>query len=634
MADDIARLGFEVDSSQATKAVGDLDKLAAAADRAEASAVSLGAATATAFKTFDTAQIMQAQRAVRNWQQVSEKAAHGYSGAMQNASMHTGNVFAQLNDISMMMLSGQNPLVLAMQQGTQLNQVWAQMGGGIRGVGSALGGALMSMINPMSLLTIGVIAGGAALVQWGMSALGAAEDAKTFDDALGDVQDSVSAMNEQMNIWSVEGAEAVRAKYGEINTELAAFIDNMNQITQMQALQNTRDLAASLLDELEGWESSTENLREIFPDLAGKVNHLISGLARMETAGSLDEQLDNLVGMRQVIEQMPGGIANMTGEQLKFYTKIVESEDAIRQMIAAQPKGDFLSSAIAKATELAGVLWDAASAAAAAQSTDFSALSDDRGQAIKENREGVQDARGVRLKRTQSAWMTKGGGGGGGGGSTDTFAEDLKRLQDNLMTERETIDAWYAESQTILNDRRALEIMGEQAHKDALLDLEYQYQEKLRGIKDAGDQYGLQSTADYFGELSALAGGKYEGLLRIQRSFAAASALVNTYQAASQALADPTLTYWQKFAAVAKVLAAGFGFVNAIKSGGSSSGGGGGGSGGATTSATRPAADTAPTKTTRIELMGDDWIVNLVEPVLDQVFKESKNGTRVIWDRA
>jgi len=40
----------------------------------------------------------------------------------------------------------------------------------------------------------------------------------------------------------------------------------MNTITQIQALQDTRDLAASLLSELEGWESSTENLSEIFPE--------------------------------------------------------------------------------------------------------------------------------------------------------------------------------------------------------------------------------------------------------------------------------------------------------------------------------------------------------------------------------
>ena len=50
--------------------------------------------------------------------------------------------------------------------------------------------------------------------------------------------------------------------------------------------------------------------------------------------------------------------------------------------------------------------------------------------------------------------------------------------------------------------------------------------------------------------------------------------MVNAYLAASQALADPTVPFFAKFAAVAQVLATGMGLVNAIKGGGGSAGGG------------------------------------------------------------
>ncbi|TXH15870.1 MAG: hypothetical protein E6R03_06475 [Hyphomicrobiaceae bacterium] len=91
---------------------------------------------------------------------------------------------------------------------------------------------------------------------------------------------------------------------------------------------------------------------------------------------------------------------------------------------------------------------------------------------------------------------------------------------------------------------------------------------------------------------------------------------------------DPTVPFWMKFAAAGKVLAAGLGAVNAIKGGGGGSSGGGGAS--ATSSATTAQE---PQRVTRIELMGEDWIVNLADAVLSQTYEATKNG-RVIIGRA
>jgi hypothetical protein len=57
------------------------------------------------------------------------------------------------------------------------------------------------------------------------------------------------------------------------------------------------------------------------------------------------------------------------------------------------------------------------------------------------------------------------------------------------------------------------------------------------------------------------------------KAFAAAEALINAYRAASQTLADPTLPFYAKFAAMASVLAQGMSLVNSIKSVSSSGGG-------------------------------------------------------------
>lgn len=674
---DIAQLGYNIDSSQARTAAKDLDRMAAAADKAERGARDLASASRNllrnekgqfmgtaesaakyageidalrakynplyaASKQFEASQaeikralelgaisVGQAEAALErlNAQMVVSQAANDRFGASMDASAaHTTNLLFQFQDIAMMMASGQNPLILAMQQGAQVSGIFYQMRGAGQSAMSAIGSALMGLVSPMSLVTIGVIAGGAALVQWGMSALGAGENTKTFEDALTDLQTSVSEMNAQMNIWTMEGAEAVRAKYGEINAELAQFIAMQNQITQIEALNNARDSAAALLDELQGWESSTENLSEIFPSLLGRVNHLINGLQTVKTARTFEEQLAALTNMRSVMETIPGGIQAMTSEQFKFYSQIVESEDAIRQMIAAQPKGDFLSSAISKARELASAFWDAARAKASA--TDAAGPGMTTG-----NADWAKNQLGFLLPGSEllppsaaaSGGGGRSGGGGGGGGQQDQYANNLQSLIESLQTEQQTVDEWYQENLTILEDRRASEILGEQAHKDALLALEQEYLERKKGLNEGYNQFSLDSASALFGEMYSLTGSSLSGLLKLQKTFGAASALVNTYTAAAQVLADPSLGFFAKFAAVAKTVAAGMGLVNAINGGG----GGGAGRAGGTTSATSATAS-EPNRVTRVELVGDDWLVNLAESMMTQIYDASRDGRVIV----
>ena len=221
-----------------------------------------------------------------------------------------------------------------------------------------------------------------------------------------------------------------------------------------------------------------------------------------------------------------------------------------------------------------------------------------------------------------------GSGGGGGGGGSDPYQANLDRLVASLMTERETVEKWYADNEVILNDRRAMELLGAAGHKEAMLDLERQYHEKLSKIKDDSDAYNLGSTAKLFGDLNSLAGGGYDGLLRAQKSFAAAQALVNTYLGASQALADPKLPWFAKFAAVAKVVAAGMGLVNAIKGGSKSGGGGGSGGsgGGAAAASSQPVAD----RVTTVSFTGDPFMVAIANSVMAQMYDASGNGRVLI----
>lgn len=99
------------------------------------------------------------------------------------AAGQTGNLAAQFNDIAVTLASGQSPFTIALQQGTQISQVLNSLGtgGGVKATLGALAGGFASMVNPISLATIGVIALGGVAIQW-LSSIG--EEVPKVNDIL------------------------------------------------------------------------------------------------------------------------------------------------------------------------------------------------------------------------------------------------------------------------------------------------------------------------------------------------------------------------------------------------------------------------------------------------------------------
>lgn len=86
------------------------------------------------------------------------------NGGVRTLHWQTGNLAAQFQDIAVQLQGGQSPFTVALQQGTQVAAVLGPMGAA--GAAASLGEALLSLISPMSLITIGTIAAGGAIVQW------------------------------------------------------------------------------------------------------------------------------------------------------------------------------------------------------------------------------------------------------------------------------------------------------------------------------------------------------------------------------------------------------------------------------------------------------------------------------------
>ncbi|WP_455270302.1 M15 family metallopeptidase [Rhizobium herbae] len=91
---------------------------------------------------------------------------------------NTANIAAQFQDIAVTAQYG-DPLQVALQQGTQLSSILGPLGVG--GSIKALQAGLMSLVSPVSLITIGLIAGGVAAYQYFTSA---SADVKKLDDVL------------------------------------------------------------------------------------------------------------------------------------------------------------------------------------------------------------------------------------------------------------------------------------------------------------------------------------------------------------------------------------------------------------------------------------------------------------------
>lgn len=276
----------------------------------------------------------------------------------------------------------------------------------------------------------------------------------------------------------------------------------------------------------------------------------------------------------------------------------------------------------------------------------------------------------------RAARASSGGGGGGGGGGRSAADAEVKTAEEKyeklrISMERDSVFQIekYARDQETLKAALDQKLITEQEYQARLNELrvgnfgfdweqqQLQYQMDQEALQTALDQklityetfyarmkemqwqrllneenqsalaQDLQNTSDYFSQLYSLSGSSFDGLLRLQKTFAASAALIDAYRAAVGAMADTQGPFWLRLAAYGKVLAAGLGVVAAIKGGGSG-GGKGGGAGASSAGATRQ----EPERQVLVRLEGSPWAVDMAEDILQQIYDQSKDG-RVIISR-
>lgn len=157
---DVAQLGIEVSSKGADKATSDLTKLTNAAKMADTAADGLSVSTrnAGASAAASAGGIQKAAAATKAYAVAANSNVRSMGGSMSGLA-------AQFQDIGVTASMGMNPLIIALQQGTQIaGQMEMAMASGATATG-VFAQAFRSLLSPVSLAAIALTAVAAAALQ-------------------------------------------------------------------------------------------------------------------------------------------------------------------------------------------------------------------------------------------------------------------------------------------------------------------------------------------------------------------------------------------------------------------------------------------------------------------------------------
>ena len=437
---------------------------------------------------------------------------------------------------------------------------------------------------------------------------GAVEDmAEQLRTAVIAQQDLIGAASElpasyiaaQENIAMIEAA--INAATGETVTFTGNLItaeDILNRnaaaagsINFSAAVSGSNELTQSFLDRTALAEAELRYGKESAQYLSQQLNQ--ERQIQFAKIAALDITNQQKAAARAAYDQMVMTEAKTRGWTVTLGDangRLSTAYQALIKIRDTQPGSGWLSTAISKAAGLAATLWDAVAANGALSNLSVSGPADDDERGSQ--RRIVHDATRYTRDNPLPAGSAGSAGGGGGGGGTDGA---LSGLISELSTERETLDAWYQEKLALIQSYSDQELAIVGGRHGAIERLEAEHQERLAGIEEMGRGMSLQGVLSGGAEILGAMGSFNAKALKISQAFAAAEALVSTYQGAALELRKGTFG----FASAAAVIAKGLAFVGAIK--GVSAGGNGGGGVSAASSA-KTAQQSAPETPLRVTL--------------------------------
>ena len=271
------------------------------------------------------------------------------------AKFQTANVAAQFQDIAVQLQGGQSPFTVALQQGTQLTQQLGQAGAG--GAVKLLGSAFASLLSPISLATVGIIALGGYAVQYGVKAIGAT---RNVDDILKDHSEHIKALKES---------------YGEAGKGVDIYVRKTTQIAKAQVNQSIdetekkfKSLSAAALDSLSstrtvvtGYGNTLANAGQAtdtrFAAFKTQIDALResakSGLPDFRTFATQISEIRNTTADAK-IKKLADEVLNLIGQLPDMNDKLLSSGKALRNFGSAALEAAAQGEEFAKAMKALG----------------------------------------------------------------------------------------------------------------------------------------------------------------------------------------------------------------------------------------------------------------------------------------
>ena len=377
-----------------------------------------------------------------------------YGSAMKVAGHQAQNATYQIQDVFVTAEMGMSPMRIALQQGSQLSMVLNDMSrsaGGAKGVISGLGAAVGGMLNPVSLATMGVIAGGAALYQWASSASDASEEAERLTEKHKQLTETQRTLND-----TVRGM-----RLGVSSDELIA----------MDLLAAKGAEIAKQKEKIAGMEGS-----RMYMDVIGGERQALEALQKekaalqdqLSTIKSLQDAKERLIASTRTLaddERTVGEGMQLTGRQLAENELTAE---LLRQGISASAIAGLdlsrvdmtsgISSASAEALKLASNLQLSLSAALSLKNMQDGLVYSGRGgDPCKMNDQYTRDLNyvdpQVYIDRFNKAQAKASKVRGGGGGRTAKLSDEAKAIKN-------TTDAIASRHAALLSEARAMELVA------------------------------------------------------------------------------------------------------------------------------------------------------------------------------
>nr|WP_245247722.1 phage tail length tape measure family protein [Tianweitania sediminis] len=263
---------------------------------------------------------------------------------MKASSFQTGNLAAQINDIGVQLAGGQSPFLIALQQGTQINQVLG--GSGLRGTVAALGGAFTSLLNPVSLVTIATIGLAGAAVQY-------------FSEWMS----GGKATSEEIAKHAAL-VQKVADKYGVVIPAVKDYADQLTRAAdaaeRMEAIRLTKDsVAGGFREEFDRITASITDILAIVPDANREFGVLASKIdSNSQTAEDFRRVIDALNVVfeqtgNQTVKSVITQLEALAASSTKAVSTIEELDDASKAVTLTLEEAKTVAAALT--TQLLGL---------------------------------------------------------------------------------------------------------------------------------------------------------------------------------------------------------------------------------------------------------------------------------------